>query len=120
MPIRTLLSSLVALTIVLALAGASPAWAGTYDVRTCSANSVADPPAALSGVDDAWTPESNDTGGLETLHQCPPADDTGSDGLVAETKLLGTAPGVGRFAQWRFDAPAATSVTRLRMWRYAG
>jgi hypothetical protein len=89
-------------------------------VHSCSANTVVNPPLPLSGADDAWTYETNDPTHFEQTDHCAPSDDTGIDGLVSQTKLnSGSAP-LGRFAQWRFDAPAGTSLTRLRMWRYAG
>src|SRR3954463_3841566 len=100
MPIRTVLTrSLLTLAAagVLATTGAAPARAGTYDVRSCSADAAAPPPRAgagaaatppraVTGADDAWQFETNDRTHLESVTQCPPADDSDVDGLIAWTK----------------------------------
>lgn len=118
---RTLLNHtllLLAVAGTLALVGVAPAFAGTYDVRSCSGNPATAPPAGLSGVDDAWTFETDDPTHLESAANCPPMDDTGIDGLTAQTTLQSGATPQSRFAQWRFDAPSGTSLSRLRLWRF--
>src|SRR6185437_3310403 len=70
--------------------------------------------------DDAWVFETNDPVHLQQVRNCSPAHDTDFDGLAAQTKLNSASAPLGRFAQWRFDAPDGTSLSRLRMWRYIG
>jgi hypothetical protein len=121
MPITTLtrLLLLAISAIAFAMAGSTPALAGTFDVHTCTANSVATPPPALPGADDAWVFETNDGAHLEYAPRCPPTDDSEADGLVVQSILnSGSAP-EGDFAQLRFDAPTGTSVARARLWGLA-
>jgi hypothetical protein len=132
MPIRTALTrSLLAVSLAAAViaTAAGPARAGTYDVRSCSANSLATPPTPVAGVDDAWTFETDDTTHFEKVQHCPPADDnaidppsviTPIDGFGVQTRLNSGGPTIGRSGHWRFDAPAGTTLTHVRLWRYAG
>ena len=67
MPRHTLLDRIFLLclaTVALAVGLAMPAMGGTYDVVSCSANSLAAPPTPLSGADDAWTFDATDPGRL--------------------------------------------------------
>src|SRR3954451_2435040 len=89
---------------VASLVAAPGAYAGTFDVTSCSASAVANPPSALSGTDDAWTFTSND-GHLEAARHCPPVNTTTIDGLVGKSRLnSGLAP-QGAFGEWAFVAP---------------
>ena len=110
---------LLAVATALALAGmCAPALAGTFDVRSCSANPAATPPTGPDRGRRRLGFETDDPAHLESVRNCPPSDDIGIDGLVVQDKLNSADPPLGRFAQWRFDAPAGTSLTRLRLWRY--
>src|SRR4051794_11095321 len=111
---------LVAIAAPLAAIVATPASAGTLDVTSCSANSAASPPTPAGGADDAWVFDTDDPAHFEGLDQCPPADDSGIDGLIAQTRLRSADVALGRFADWRFDAAPSTSITRLRRWGYIG
>src|SRR4051794_19096691 len=125
MPVRTYLAHIAA-SVALAAAsaaatplGVSTAAAASYDVATCTSNP--NTLAPISGADDAWTPDpASDFTHLEFVTHCPPAAGVELDGMRVETELnSGSAP-LGSFAQWRFDAPAGTTVTRLRLWREIG
>jgi hypothetical protein len=78
-------------------------------VRSCSAEPATTPPRAVTGADDAWQLETNDPTHLAGIRQCPPADDAGIDGLVAQDKFDTAGANLGRFAHWHFEAPAGTS-----------
>jgi hypothetical protein len=120
-PRLTITATLVVAAAIAATVVAAPtAFAGTFDVTSCSANSVASPPIALAGVDDAWTFVTDDPTHLESIDHCAPLDDAGIDGVVAETRLNSGGPLQGRFAQWEFDAPSGTVATRLQLWRSVG
>jgi hypothetical protein len=125
MPVRTYVARIAAsLALVAATAAATPvgvstATAAAYDVASCTSNSNALAP--ISGADDAWTPDlTSDFTHLEFVTHCPPASGVDLDGMRVETKLNGGGPLQGAYAQWRFDAPAGTTVTRVRLWREIG
>src|SRR3954470_4979455 len=125
MPARTHLPR-TAVSLVLAAAsavaaplGISPAAAASYDVASCTSNP--NTLAPISGADDAWAPDlSSDLTHLEFVTHCPPAPGVESDGMRVETKLNSGGPVQGGYGQLRFDAPAGTTVTRLRLWREMG
>jgi hypothetical protein len=124
MPIRTARIrslAMVAIAAAVTAAGTTPARAGTFDVRSCTLNPALNPPRPTGGADDAWVFETSESPlvHFEAVRNCPPADDSGHDGIVAQTKLNSGGPVVGRFAQWRFDAPTGTSLTHLRVWQSA-
>src|SRR3954462_974998 len=120
MPVRTYLARIAA-TLVLAAAsaaaaplGVSPAAAATYDVASCTSNP--NTLAPIGGADDAWTADpSSDLTHFEFLTHCPPASGVEFDGMRVEDRLSTGAVPLGSFAQWDFDAPAGTTVTRLRL-----
>jgi hypothetical protein len=125
MPDRTHLARIaigllvVVVGAVAAPLGVSSAAAATYDVDSCTSN--ADTLAPISGADDAWTPDpASDVTHFEFIKHCPPAAGLDRDGLLLEDHLLTAAAPSGNFAQWRFDAPAGTTVTRLRLRREIG
>src|SRR4051794_5854048 len=125
MPLRTYLpriaASLAIAVVVTAAAplGVSSAVAATYDVASCTSNP--NTLAPISGADDAWTPDpSSDLTHLEFVTHCPPASRVELDGMRVESRLNSGAATQGSLAQWRFDAPAGTTVTRLRLWREIG
>jgi hypothetical protein len=110
---------MLVLVAAVVVAAASPAVAGTYTVNSCTLNPVLNPPLPIVGVDDAWVFDTNDSAHFESVRTCPPADDRESTGMVAQTKLNSGGPAVGRFAAWRFDAPAGTELSHLRIWQTA-
>src|SRR5215218_7478896 len=121
-------TALIAVAAALAAAALpAAASAGTYDVTSCSTNAQQNPPPPVSGADDAWTTETNDPTRYEFVRHCPPATTVDNDpfpgsgadldGLVVEDRLHGGDAALGTYGQWRFDAPAGTTVTRLRLWR---
>jgi hypothetical protein len=125
MPVRTYLAriavTLVAVAATAAAVGPSPAAAATYDVVSCTTDAQSTPRPAIAGADDAWkTDPGSDTTHLEFVGHCPSASGAEFDGMVVQSRLnSGSAP-QGTFAHWLFDAPAGTSVTRLRLWREVG
>lgn len=103
-------------TVVVALGVvAAPARAGTYDVAACGAPG--------GGVNHSWTAEVTLLGG-----GTPTQDDlnhyelsgacAGSTGLVVRSLPLAQQVRWGTFGQLRFNAPAGTVATRMRLWRY--
>src|SRR3954470_11132093 len=120
MPVRTYLTLIAASLGIAAAAplGGSSAAAATYDVATCTSN--ANTLAPISGADDAWTQDTSDPTHFEFVTHCPPTYGAEFDGMRVETKLNSGGPVQGASAQWRFDAPAGTTVTRLRLWREVG
>ncbi|MEA2288119.1 MAG: hypothetical protein QOD55_116, partial [Solirubrobacteraceae bacterium] len=116
--IRTALLLLPA--AALAAGTAVPALAGTYDVVTCTTDAQVIPRPPVSGADDAWVTETNDPSHLEFVRRCPPQPAVDLDGMVVRTRLNSGGPVTGAYAHWRFDAPAGTSITRLRFWREIG
>jgi hypothetical protein len=124
MPVRTYLArtavSVAAAAAAAAGVGVSSAEAATYDVVACSTDARATPRPSVAGTDDAWTTETNDDTHLELIRHCPPAAESELDGMLVQTKLNSSLARLGSFAQWRFDTPAGTSVTRLRLWREIG
>lgn len=92
------------------------AFAGTYDVLSCS--------QAPNGANNAWTTFSSGVG-LKTYAVCPPST-TATGERVKETGLATTddANGAdaldGSTAGWRFTAPAGTTITRIRYARFLG
>src|SRR5689334_3355536 len=122
MSLRSLnvIGALVAAAIAASLLAAPTAVAGTFEIVTCSADSVANPPLRLMGADDAWRFATNDATHFEVVDHCPPSDDSGIDGRGAETTLRSGAVSQGRSAEVTFNAPTGTLVTRLRLWRSVG
>ena len=96
----------------------APASAGSFEVRACS-ETIA-PPQPLDGADDAWTFTSDDQGLLESVHRCPPANGADIAGLAIEDHLNGGDVPRGWKAEWQFHAAPNTSLTRVRLWRFAG
>src|SRR3954453_16185494 len=121
MPVRTYLA-LIAASLGIAAAvplSVSSAAAATYDVATCTSN--ADTLAPITGANDAWTPDpASDATHFEFVTHCPPASGVEFDGMRVEDHLTTGAAPSGSYAQWRFDAPPGTTVTRLRLWREIG
>src|SRR3954467_10779716 len=96
------LTRIVLTVLVAALAAAAlpaVASAGSYDVTSCSTNAQQQPPTRVTGVDDAWTTETNDATRYEFVVSCPPATIFDSDqfpgsggdldGLVVQDQLHG-------------------------------
>lgn len=94
--------------------------AGTYEVVSCGA------PGA-GGVNLAWTPEftsfTNPNNGQYFAPEPERYDlvdycGASKPGLEARPKETLGDNGFLRGAQWRFDAPAGTRLTRLTVWRF--
>lgn len=97
------------LTIVTFVAWAAlvaSALAGTYDVVSCG--------AAPGNINNAWTAVNNTPSSFTTSTVCPAGSDQ-YGGLRAFDTLGGPSVAPGASAEWRFTAPAGTTITR---WRY--
>jgi hypothetical protein len=102
------------------VAAPAPAFAGTYDVRSCTVDPTASTPVRPSENDDAWQFNTNDSSHLESLNECPATAGSTVDGLIAQPKFDSGGAALGRFAEWHFDAPTGTTLARVRLWRAAG
>lgn len=85
-------------TVIVALVPV-PARAGTYVVNAC---------AAANGVNHAWVP-SQSSGLMASNSRCPSRD----EGLATRSTSLAAHVDPFTYAQWRFDAPAGTSITAV-------
>jgi hypothetical protein len=89
--------------------------AGSYNVMSCDR-------APAGAADDAWTFLIDNVASFTRAQQCPSNGDQFS-GLSLLTKL-GVAvldlPTLGQVAEWRLNAPAGTTITRLRAQRDVG
>ena len=90
-----------------ALALASQAVAGTYDVLTCG--------AAPNGANHAWRATGAGSAHLELGESCPVNGDPKA-GLYVRDRLDAPFAPDGETATWNFVAPADTTIRR---WRYA-
>jgi len=88
----------IALALALLLLAAREATAGNYRVAQCGWN---------VGIDASW---GDDTGGAKFVHEgvC----DFGAERLKSYTRGGPTISG-GRFARWRWEAPADTGISRV-------
>jgi hypothetical protein len=98
--------------------------AGTYDVISCSATPSG---GLLVGTDDAWHFATVDSAHIEDLRYCPvtPSLDLdgtyiSGDGLIVWTRLNSDGAVKNGYGHWRFEAPAGTSIRRLRLARETG
>ena len=96
-----------------ALAAPGSAAAGTYDVVSCRA------PGA-DGVNRAWTPVFRsfnggepDKGFFDVYAECPGPRTL----LLVRSLAAGTAAYWSHSANLQFDAPAGTTIARVRVWR---
>ena len=109
--------ALAAAAILVVLAMAPGASAGTYTVSACD--------RALADQNNSWQPFNGDIAHLATGHVCPPVAGEGepakTTGLFAADILTGTGnAAAGTTAGWRFTAPPGTTIVAFQANRYLG
>jgi hypothetical protein len=112
---RTLTAS--AALVLVVLAAAPLAWAGTFPESTCD--------RATGNLNNSWQQFNTDIAHLTTGQVCPPVAGEGEQakatGLFANDSLTGTGNAVmGASAGWRFTAPRGTTIVAFQADRYLG